>query len=325
MFLNHILHLVVAFVLTVLIGRFLIPELKKLKARQIEREEGPESHKKKTGTPTMGGIMFLLAFAVLTIPEAGKYRAAIPVIISTLGFGAVGLIDDYIKVVMKRNLGLRAWQKLILQIVVSFAVIWSVKQFTEVNFDVLIPFSSLFTANGAGLYVNPGVFTVPFLIFVFLGTTNGSNFTDGLDGLLSSVTIVIALFIAHISSALAINITSASFVMAGALLGFLVYNHHPAKVFMGDTGSLALGGFTAACMLVMKMPVHIVFVGIIYLVEVISVIIQVLYFKATHGKRFFKMAPIHHHFELMGWSETKVVNVFTVVTIVGCFIAIILM
>ncbi|MCR5023297.1 MAG: phospho-N-acetylmuramoyl-pentapeptide-transferase [Lachnospiraceae bacterium] len=325
MFLNHILHLVVAFVLTVLIGKFLIPELKKLKARQVEREEGPESHKKKTGTPTMGGIMFLLTFAALTIPEAGKYRAAIPVIVATLGFGAVGLIDDYIKVVMKRNLGLRAWQKLVLQIVVSAAVIWSVKQFTEVNFDVLIPFSSLFTANGSGLYVNLGVFTVPFLIFVFLGTTNGSNFTDGLDGLLSSVTIVIALFIAHISSALAVNITSASYVMAGALLGFLFYNHHPAKVFMGDTGSLALGGFTAACMLVMKMPIHIVFVGIIYLVEVISVIIQVLYFKATHGKRFFKMAPIHHHFELMGWSETKVVNIFTIVTVVGCFIAIILM
>jgi len=324
MFLDHILHLVVAFILTVLIGRFLIPELKKLKASQTEREEGPESHKKKNGTPTIGGIMFLLTFALLTIPEAGKYRASIPVIIATLGFGVVGLIDDYIKVVMKRNLGLRAWQKLILQILVSFAVIWSVSAFTEVNFDVLIPFSTLFTADGAGFYVNLGVFTIPFLVFVFLGTTNGSNFTDGLDGLLSSVTIVIALFIGQISSALAVNITSASLVMAGALLGFLFYNHHPAKVFMGDTGSLALGGFAAASFLMMKMPLHIVFAGIIYLVEVMSVIIQVLYFKATHGKRIFKMAPIHHHFELLGWSEKKVVFVFTIVTVVGCFITMIL-
>ncbi|MBR2186623.1 MAG: phospho-N-acetylmuramoyl-pentapeptide-transferase [Lachnospiraceae bacterium] len=324
MVLNIVIHLAAAFVLTVVLGFFLLPALRKLKAAQVEREEGPESHKKKTGTPTMGGIMFLLAFAVLTIPEAMKYRASIPVIIATLGFGAVGFIDDFIKVVMKRNLGLRAWQKLVLQLAVSLVTIWSVSAFTEVTFEVLLPFSSLFTADGAGVYVNFGIFTVPFLIFVLLGTTNGSNFTDGLDGLLSSVTIVISIFLAYISSNLAINVTMASVVMAGALFGFLVYNHHPAKVFMGDTGSLALGAFAATSMIMMKMPLFILFAGVIYFAEVLSVIIQVLYFKATKGKRFFKMAPIHHHFELLGWSENKVVTVFTIVTFVGCFLAVLL-
>ncbi len=317
---KYLVHLTAAFALTVVAGYFLLPALKKLKARQVEREEGPESHKKKTGTPTMGGIMFLLVFALLTIPEAGKYRASIPVIIGTLGFGAVGFIDDYIKVVMKRNLGLRAWQKLLLQMLVSFAVIWSVSAFTEVGFDMLIPFSSLITPDGSGIYLNAGIFTVPFLIFIFLGTTNGSNFTDGLDGLLSSVTLVIALFIAHFASSLAINITMASAVMSGGLLGFLVYNRHPAKVFMGDTGSLALGGFAASSMIMLKMPLFLIFMGIIYFAEVLSVIIQVLYFKATKGKRFFRMAPIHHHFELMGWSEEKVVLVFTLVTFAGCLL-----
>ncbi len=321
---KFLVHLITAFALTTVAGYFLLPALKKLKARQVEREEGPESHKIKTGTPTMGGIMFLLVFALLTIPEAGKYRASIPVIIGTLGFGAVGFIDDYIKVVMKRNLGLRAWQKLLLQVVVSIAVIWSVSAFTEVGFDMLIPFSSLFTPDGSGIYFNAGIFTVPFLVFIFLGTTNGSNFTDGLDGLLSSVTLVITLFICHFASSLAINITMTAAVMAGGLLGFLVYNHHPAKVFMGDTGSLALGGFAASCMIMLKMPLFLILMGIIYFAEVLSVIIQVLYFKATKGKRFFKMAPIHHHFELSGWSEEKVVLVFTFVTFAGCLLTMVL-
>lgn len=325
MFLKYIIHLILAFILTVIAGHFILPVLIRLKARQVEREEGPESHKKKSGTPTMGGIIFLLIFALLTITEAGKYRAAIPVIISTLGFGLIGFIDDYIKVVMKRNLGLRAWQKLVMQTAVSLLVIWSVAHFTEVTFDMLIPFSSLITPDGAGIYVNPGIFTVPFLVFIFLGTTNGSNFTDGLDGLLSSVTVVIALAIGHIASSLAINITMAAAVMTGALLGFLVYNHHPAKVFMGDTGSLALGGFTAASMIMLKMPLFLIFVGFIYFAEVLSVIIQVLYFRMTGGKRFFKMAPIHHHFELCGWSEVKVVIVFTLVTFAGCLLSFVLM
>ncbi len=325
MFVKFLIHLLIAFILTAAVGHFLLPVLKKLKARQVEREEGLESHKKKTGTPTMGGIMFLVVFVVMTTYEAELYRASIPVIVGTLGFGAVGFIDDYIKVVMKRNLGLRAWQKLLLQILVSLGVIYSVSVFTEVGFDMLIPFSSLISPDGAGIYANAGIFTVPFLIFVFLGTTNGSNFTDGLDGLLSSVTVVIAVFIAVISSSLAINITMAAAVMTGALLGFLVYNHHPAKVFMGDTGSLALGGFAASCMIMLKMPLFLIFMGIIYFTEVLSVIIQVLYFKATKGKRFFRMAPIHHHFELLGWSEVKVVTVFTLVTMAGCFLTLVLM
>ncbi|MCR4591122.1 MAG: phospho-N-acetylmuramoyl-pentapeptide-transferase [Lachnospiraceae bacterium] len=324
MLIRFIIHVLIAFVLTFFAGKIILPVLERLKARQVEREEGPESHKKKTGTPTMGGIMFLLVFAVMTLAEAGTYKAAIPVIIGTLGFGAVGFIDDYIKVVMKRNLGLRAWQKLLLQIAVSLVTIWSISTFTEVGFDMLIPFSSLVTPDGAGIYFNAGIFTIPFLVFIFLGTTNGSNFTDGLDGLLSSVTLVIAVFIALISSSLAINITMSAAVMVGVLLGFLVYNHHPAKVFMGDTGSLALGGFAATCMILMKMPLFLIFMGIIYFAEVLSVIIQVLYFKATKGKRFFKMAPIHHHFELCGWSEGKVVAVFSLVTAAGCLLTLVL-
>ncbi len=324
MLLNSIIHIIAGFTLTVILGHFLLPLLRRLKASQVEREEGLASHKVKTGTPTIGGLMFLIAFALLTIPEIPKYRASIPVIIATLGFGLVGFIDDYIKVVMKRNLGLRAWQKMVLQILVSLVTIWSVQAFTEVTFDVLLPFSALFTPDGVGVYVNFGIFTVPFLVFVLVGTTNGSNFTDGLDGLLSSVTLVIAVFIAFVSASLAINVTMSAAVMTGALLGFLVYNHHPAKVFMGDTGSLALGGFAAASMIMMKMPIFTIFAGIIYFTEVLSVIIQVLYFKATHGKRFFRMAPIHHHFELMGWSENKVVMVFTLVTAVGCVLAAVL-
>ncbi len=318
MLLKFLIHAVLGLIFTIAAGRILLPALRKLKARQVEREEGLKSHKKKSGTPTMGGIMFILVFSLLTAMEAPKNRASIPVLVAVLGFGAVGFIDDYIKVVMKRNLGLRAWQKLLLQIVVSYAVIWSVSHFTEVTFDMLIPFSSLFSPDGAGIYLNTGLFTVPLLIFMLLGTTNGSNFTDGLDGLLSSVTLVIALFLGLISSFLAINITMSSAVMAGCLLGFLFYNHHPAKVFMGDTGSLALGGFVAASLIMLKMPVFVIFMGFIYFAEVLSVIIQVLYFKATKGKRFFRMAPIHHHFELLGWSENKVVLVFSGVTLAGC-------
>ncbi len=324
MILKILIHLFLAFLLTAGSGYVLLPVLRKLKARQIVREEGPESHKIKSGTPTMGGIMFLLVFALMTIPEAGKYRASIPVIIATLGFGAVGFIDDYIKVVMKRNLGLRAWQKLVLQLLVSLLVIWSVRTWTEVTFEILIPFSSLFSPDGAGIYLDAGILTVPFLVFVLVGTSNGSNFTDGLDGLLSSVTLVISIFIIIISSFLAININMTAAVMAGCLMGFLIYNHHPAKVFMGDTGSLALGGFAAASMIMLKMPVFIIFMAFIYFGEVLSVIIQVLYFKATKGKRFFKMAPIHHHFELMGWSENKVVLIFSAVTLAGCILTLVM-
>ena len=320
MLIEFILALIISFVISWASGLVILPWLRKLKAQQVVRGEGPASHQVKTGTPTMGGLMFLIAFVLVAGFMALKYRILIPIILSTVGFGIVGFIDDYIKVVMKRNLGLRAWQKMALQFLVTGGLIYYIKAFTEVSFDMMVPFSALFSANAEDMYINLGVLTIPFLFVVIIGTVNGSNFTDGLDGLLSSVTLVISLFIAVISTKLGVQITPAAGAMAGALIGFLIYNWHPAKVFMGDTGSLALGGFVAASMLMLKMPILLIFVAFIYLAEVISVIIQVLYFKATGGKRFFRMAPIHHHFELGGWTEVQVVRTFTLVTLVLCIV-----
>ncbi len=308
------------FALSALSGIFVLPALRRLKASQTEREEGPASHKVKSGTPTMGGIMFLLSFVIIGIAFSFRFRMIIPIVISTVLFGLIGFIDDYIKVVMKRNLGLRAWQKMALQIIATGAVLYYVYRFTAVKFDMLVPFSALFSANAEDLYWNFGFFTIPLLFIVVIGTVNGSNFTDGLDGLLSSVTLVICFFLAAVSIKQGVQITPAAGAMAGALIGFLLYNWHPAKVFMGDTGSLALGGFVAASMLMLKMPLLLVFVAFIYLAEVVSVIIQVFYFKATGGKRFFRMAPIHHHFELGGWNEIQVVRAFTVTTLILCVV-----
>ncbi len=320
MLIEFLLSLLAAFIISWGSGFFILPWLRKLKAQQVVRNEGPESHKVKTGTPTMGGIMILLAFVLVAGFMSIKYKVLIPIIISTVGFGLVGFIDDYIKVVMKRNLGLRAWQKMGLQILVTAVLLYYISAFTEVSFDMMVPFSAFFSANAEDMYINMGVMTIPFLFIVIVGTVNGSNFTDGLDGLLSSVTLVISIFLAFVAMKLGVLITPVAGAMAGALIGFLIYNWHPAKVFMGDTGSLALGGFVAAAMLMLKMPILLIFVAFIYLAEVISVIIQVLYFKATGGKRFFRMAPIHHHFELGGWSEVKVVRTFALVTLVLCVV-----
>ena len=311
----------VGFLLSALSGIFVLPALKRLKASQTEREEGPASHKSKSGTPTMGGIIFLISFLIVGIFFSFRYRMIIPIVISTFLFGIIGFIDDYIKVVMKRNLGLRAWQKMAMQIVASGILLYYVYNFTALKFDMLVPFSALFSADAEDMYVNFGLLTVPFLFVVIIGTVNGSNFTDGLDGLLSSVTLVICIFLAAVSIKQSVQITPAAGAMAGALAGFLIYNWHPAKVFMGDTGSLALGGFVAASMLMLKMPILLVFVAFIYFAEVVSVIIQVLYFKATGGKRFFRMAPIHHHFELGGWNEVQVVRAFTITTLILCAVA----
>ncbi|SKB67133.1 Phospho-N-acetylmuramoyl-pentapeptide-transferase [Lachnospiraceae bacterium] len=321
MFFNFLIIMFFAFVLTALSGLVILPWLKRLKASQTEREDGPASHLQKTGTPTMGGVMFLLVFLVISVLLSFKYRQAIPVAISTIGFGLVGFADDYIKVVMKRSLGLTPIQKMIGQAAVAAALLYYIANFTSVSFEMMVPFSALFSADANPVFLNLGIFTVPFLFVVILGTVNGSNFTDGLDGLLSSVTIVICIFIALASVRLGLTINYSAAAMMGCLFGFLIYNWHPAKVFMGDTGSLALGGFVAACMILMKMPIFIIFVAFIYLIEVISVIIQVLYFKATHGKRFFRMAPIHHHFELGGWTEVKVVGAFAALTAFLCLIS----
>ena len=306
--------LIVAFIIGAVICPILIPVLHKLKYGQTEREDGPESHLKKSGTPTMGGIAILIAFAVSAFIFGGN-EDGIAVILITLGFGIVGFIDDYIKVVKKRSLGLRAYQKIILQTVFTAIFAYYLYKADPVNATkIYIPFTNGYMLDLKFIYW-------PFLYFVMLGTVNGVNLTDGLDGLAGGVTMIVAVFFVIMSwisgSSMPPEVSAAA---VGALLAFLLFNAYPARVFMGDTGSLALGGYVAATALVLKMPIFIVLVGIIYLLESLSVIIQVAVFKKT-GKRVFKMAPVHHHFELCGWSETKVVTVFYIVTALMCLIA----
>lgn len=309
-----ILPVIISFGVCAILCPILIPYLKRLKFGQYVREEGPQSHLKKTGTPTMGGIVIVLSIAITSIIYIKDYPDIIPVLFSTIGFGIIGFMDDYIKVVMKRSMGLRAWQKLVGQILVTAILCYYLMNFTEIGTEVLIPFSG-------GHYLDLSYLFIPAFFVVVLGTVNGSNFTDGLDGLESSVTVLIATFFTVVAIGMQSGISPITCAVAGSLLAFLLYNVYPAKVFMGDTGSLALGGFVAASAYMLKLPLFILIVALIYLVEVLSVMLQVSYFKLTKGKRIFKMAPIHHHFELMGWAETRVVAVFSIVTAILCLIA----
>ncbi len=317
-----------AFVVVALAGKPLIKWLRSLKAEQEERQY-LENHAAKQGTPTMGGIMILLGFVVAAIIPGLVVSGVttgikhivdprvIPVIILTLGFGLIGFLDDFIKIKKIHGTdGLFAWQKLLLQFGVTTAFMVYLINLEGYSFDLRIPF--------AGIYVDIGFWAYPLLYFAVLGTVNGTNFTDGLDGLASSVTIVVALFFSFAAIYFSDSCYPAGFAMTGALAGFLVYNHFPAKVFMGDTGSLALGGFVAGMAYMMGMPIYIIIVGIIYLIEVLSVMLQVSYFKLTHGKRIFKMAPIHHHFEKSGWSEVPIVLLFTGITLVVCVVVILI-
>lgn len=304
----------ISFALTVLLCPIFIPILHRMKFGQFIREEGPESHLKKAGTPTMGGIVMLAAFTVSSLAYMLNESQIFPVILLTVGFGFIGFLDDFIKLAKKRSLGLRAWQKLGLQIVLTgyFAYV-IINDYPELT-QIIIPFT------GGQVVWNLGVLFVPFVFIAVLGTVNGANFTDGLDGLATSVTVVIAMFFAIFSLRIESPVYLTAMIMIGTLLGFLIFNTYPAKVFMGDTGSLALGGFVAAEAFMLKVPLFIIIVAFIYLAEILSVMIQVSYFKITHGKRIFKMSPIHHHFELSGFEETRVVAMFTVVTILCCFI-----
>ena len=303
----------ISFALTVLLCPIFIPILHRMKFGQFIREEGPESHLKKAGTPTMGGIVMLAAFTVSSLAYMLNESQIFPVILLTVGFGFIGFLDDFIKLAKKRSLGLRAWQKLGLQIVLKgyFAYV-IMNDYPELT-QIIIPFTGQ-------VVWNLGVLFVPFVFIAVLGTVNGANFTDGLDGLATSVTVVIAMFFAIFSLRIESPVYLTAMIMIGTLLGFLIFNTYPAKVFMGDTGSLALGGFVAAEAFMLKVPLFIIIVAFIYLAEILSVMIQVSYFKITHGKRIFKMSPIHHHFELSGFEETRVVAMFTVVTILCCFI-----
>lgn len=315
---NVVIPVIISFAISAVLGPVIIPFLRKLKASQTERTEGVQSHLSKAGTPTMGGLIFLIATTVTSLFYVGKYPKIIPILFLTLGFGLIGFLDDYLKVVLKRSDGLLPMQKMAGQIIVTGIFALYLIKFTDVDLTLLVPFSG-------GYYWNIGWLAVPLLFVAVIGTVNGVNFTDGLDGLASSVTIMVATFFSVVALGTKSGIEPITCAVVGALMGFLLFNVYPARVFMGDTGSLALGGFVAGAAYMLQMPLFIIIVGMIYLIEVASVIIQVTYFKKTGGKRFFKMAPIHHHFELCGWSETRIVAVFSIITAILCMIALLAM
>lgn len=309
-----VIPVLVSFALSVILGPVIIPLLRKLKMGQTERQEGVQSHLQKAGTPTMGGVIILASIVLTSLIYIKDYPQVVPILFVTLGFGMIGFLDDYLKVVMKRSDGLYPKQKMALQLLVTGVFACYMVKFTDVSLTWLIPFSD-------GNYFDWGIFTIPLLFLVVIGTVNGVNFTDGLDGLASSVTVLVATFFTVVAVGTKSGIEPITCAVAGALLGFLLFNVYPASVFMGDTGSLALGGFVASTAYMLQMPFFIAIVGLVYLIEVLSVMVQVTYFKKTGGKRIFKMAPIHHHFELCGWSETRVVAVFSIVTAILCLVA----
>ena len=319
-----LLPLLCAFAVTALIGPAFIPWLHRLKFGQEIREEGPKWHQKKSGTPTMGGIMFALGItaavgvaaliSALSSGMTGGTKKALLLLATSVCFGAVGFIDDFIKVVKKRNLGLRALPKFLLQMLFAAVYLLVLELLGELKCEVNVPFTSFVINMPVWIYVI-------FALVVVTGTVNAVNLTDGLDGLASSVTAVVALFFALCGFAKGDEgVFTFGVVVVGGLLGFLIYNKYPAKVFMGDTGSLFLGGAIVSMAIALQMHLFLIIAGFIYFAEALSVILQVASFKLT-GKRIFKMSPIHHHFEMCGWSEKKIVAVFTAVTIVLCIIA----
>ena len=311
----------ISFAVTVLAGgKLILPALRRMKAGQSIREDGPKWHAGKSGTPTMGGLMFILGTGIAVVLVGwGQMRQGVYthlyVYLFALVFGAIGFFDDYQKVKKHQNLGLTAAQKFILQLAAAVAFLALMRLEGMLTTDLYVPFLQI------SLHISWPVYMV-FAAFVIVGTVNAVNITDGLDGLATSVTIPVALFFVSVATwwgYTQLGIFAGA--LLGGLLGFLIFNAYPAKVFMGDTGSLFLGGAVAGLAFAFDMPLVLILVGIVYIVETLSDIIQVAYFKLTHGKRIFKMAPIHHHFELCGWSEIKIVVVFTVVSTVFCALA----
>lgn len=305
---------IISFAVSVAAGPLIIPFLKRLKVGQTVRDDGPRTHLKKTGTPTMGGILIIISVTVTSLLYVKEYPKIIPVLFLMLGFGMIGFLDDFIKVVLKRAMGLKPLQKMFLQIVVTGLFAYYMVHMSGISLAMRIPFFK-------GHYIDFGIWNIPVLFIVVTGTANGTNFTDGIDGLVSSVTVLTAAFFTVAAVGMKMEIYPVTCAVVGALLGFLMFNVHPASVFMGDTGSLALGGFLAASAYVMQMPLYLPVAGFIYVIEVLSVIIQVVYFKLSGGKRFFKMAPLHHHFELCGLPEVKIVAGFSMITALLCVIA----
>jgi len=309
-----LLPIILSFTICAALCPIIIPFLRRLKFGQPIREDGPREHLKKSGTPAMGGIIFLISIVITSLFWIKEYPNSIPVLFVTLGFGFIGFLDDYIKVVLKNQKGLLPRQKMFGQILVSVVFAVYLFEFSHVGREVILPFTGGKKWDMEGLWV-------PAYFFIVLGTVNGANFTDGLDGLCSSVTLLIAVFFLMVSIGVKAGLTPIAGAVIGSLMGFLLFNVYPAQVFMGDTGSLALGGFVVSMAYMLHMPLFLVMVAFIYMIEILSVMIQVLYFKKTGGKRIFKMAPIHHHFELCGWSETRVVAVFSIITAIFCMIA----
>lgn len=308
----YIICIISAFVLALVAGPVLIPVLTRLKFGQTVRDDGPQSHLKKTGTPTMGGAIFLIPTAVVAISFT-KDKDMLLVLITTLLFGFIGFLDDYLKIKNKRSLGLRAYQKIIGQLLVAVFMAFVSAGISQVGTKVLIPFT--------GIYFELGSFYIPFIVFIFIATVNSVNLTDGLDGLAGGTTVVVLGFFSVIALASKhVGLLVFAGALIGALLGFLRFNSHPAQVFMGDTGSLALGGAIAALTVITKLPLFLPIIGAVFVAETLSDIIQIVYFKYTGGKRFFKMAPLHHHFELSGWAESKVVSIFIIATIILCLV-----
>lgn len=309
-----VMPVVIAFAISILTGPILIPFLKKLKVGQTVRDDGPKEHLKKNGTPTMGGILILLAIMITALFYMQEEKRIVPILFLMLGFGLVGFLDDYIKVVLRRSMGLSPMQKMGLQFVVTGIYAYYLLNYTETAFLMKVPFMP-------DKMLDFGVFNVPVLLFITIATVNGTNFTDGLDGLAGSVTVIVATFFSVVAIGTEGGIETITCAVAGALLGFLLFNVYPASVFMGDTGSLALGGFVVATAYALHLPLFIPIIGAVYFGEVLSVMIQVVYYRITGGKRIFRMAPLHHHFELCGWSEAKVVAVFSVITAIFGLVA----
>lgn len=312
-YLQIVIPAAIAFLVTVVATPLIIPVLRRIKAGQSIREDGPQSHMVKSGTPTMGGVAIIVGVLITCLTSGETTRDMLVILGAFMAFGILGFLDDFVKVTMKRNLGLTAKQKLVLQILIAVVLAAYQSHFSVYETKIFVPFIN---EN-----IDFGIWYIPFIAFVVVAMVNAVNLTDGLDGLASGVTLIVALFFAIVGSTYG-SPTAALFcsAIAGACFGFLMFNKHPARVFMGDTGSLALGGGIAAAAIIMNVVLILPFVGGVYVAEALSVVLQVASYK-TRKKRIFKMAPLHHHFELSGWKETKVVAVFWLVTFILCAVS----
>ncbi|WP_237036449.1 phospho-N-acetylmuramoyl-pentapeptide-transferase [Mediannikoviicoccus vaginalis] len=301
--------LLVSMLISIVIGKYIIKILVRAKIGQSIRDDGPKAHLLKQGTPTMGGIIFIFSTLITLAIFRGYSHENILIIVSMLGFGLVGFVDDFFKLVMKRSLGLTELQKIIFQIIMSFGLIYLASKVSAKHISIInIPFTDI--------EFNLGILTYPILTFIMIGTVNATNITDGLDGLATSVSIPVFIALAIIAILKGSSMAVFSTIFVGSLIGFLVYNSNPASVFMGDTGSMAIGGALVMMALILNAPLYLVILGGVYVIETMSVIIQVISYKTRNKKRVFLMSPIHHHYELKGYKEPKIVAAFTVLSIV---------